>query len=234
MLCVFTRTSHLLLFPWCFTGWNGAWGAVDGDVLVALHVTKWLLCATPLSTATPHLRCTLHAPRLPRRYLVIDRLTVQNLLYAGVAVLSTLLVFQPPLSALLVLLVVAMVDIDILGLMVIWDIRLNVASVVNLVMAVSDAGPKEPRCLGKTGNMALVHAPVGSGDLVSTAGVCAFMALLARCVPPLHCGKRSAVLTCASLPPSLTSARTCPPLPPDRILSGLCCTCSGGFRACQG
>eukprot|EP00753_Platysulcus_tardus_P003881 PLAT12499.1.p1 GENE.PLAT12499.1~~PLAT12499.1.p1 ORF type:complete len:856 (-),score=381.41 PLAT12499.1:2137-4704(-) len=73
------------------------------------------------------------------RYAIIDSLAVTNLLLAGCAVLVTLLLMLHPLPALLVTAVIAMVDVDILGLMAGWDITINVASLVNLVMAVGFA-----------------------------------------------------------------------------------------------
>ena len=70
------------------------------------------------------------------RYRIIDRLAVQNLLFAAASVLGCLLLFHPPSSAFIVLLVVVMVDVDILGTMYAWGITLNVASIVNLIMAI--------------------------------------------------------------------------------------------------
>lgn len=73
------------------------------------------------------------------RYAAIDRITIQNLLLAGGAVLVSMLMFQPPRAALLTTGVVALTCVDIIGGMTVLGLPINVATLVNLVMALGFA-----------------------------------------------------------------------------------------------
>ena len=70
---------------------------------------------------------------------MIDQMAYQNLLtsLAGVAVVLAL--FLPLAPAALVTVTVAMVDLNVIGLMYWWDVKINVCSLINLVMVVGFA-----------------------------------------------------------------------------------------------
>ena len=73
------------------------------------------------------------------RYRVIDVISLNTLASAMACVFVVSLLFLHPLSAVFTCVSVLMVLVDLGGLMVLWGIRLNVASLVNLVMAVGFA-----------------------------------------------------------------------------------------------
>jgi len=73
------------------------------------------------------------------RYALIDRITVQNLLLAGTAVLCSMMLFQPPRAAILTTAVVALTCVDIIGGMTVLGLAINVSTLVNLVMALGFA-----------------------------------------------------------------------------------------------
>lgn len=68
----------------------------------------------------------------------IGRLMIQNLSLAAMGVFITLVLFSDPVNSVFVVLCIVMVDANILALMVLWDVKVNIASVVNLVMAVGE------------------------------------------------------------------------------------------------
>jgi len=73
------------------------------------------------------------------RYQVIDTISLNTLAAAMLCVVGVSLLFLHPLSAIYTCVSVLMVLFDLGALMVAWGIRLNVASLVNLVMAVGFA-----------------------------------------------------------------------------------------------
>ena len=70
---------------------------------------------------------------------MIDRLAFQNLLVALAGVAVVLCLFLPLVPAILVILTVAMVDLNVVGLMYWWNVPINVLSLINLVMVVGFA-----------------------------------------------------------------------------------------------
>eukprot|EP00761_Pharyngomonas_kirbyi_P000435 gb/GECH01000435.1/.p1 GENE.gb/GECH01000435.1/~~gb/GECH01000435.1/.p1 ORF type:complete len:897 (+),score=185.21 gb/GECH01000435.1/:1-2691(+) len=71
------------------------------------------------------------------QYLYINEVAAVNIAVAlGAVVLTTLILLGSPISSIYILLCIVMIDIDLLGIMAIWNIYINAVSVVNLVMAV--------------------------------------------------------------------------------------------------
>lgn len=71
------------------------------------------------------------------QYLYIVNVAIEDVLYAigGVGVVTLLLLRNPWLSLLLIS-TVAMIQVDLLGIMKLWDVSLNAVSVVNMVMSI--------------------------------------------------------------------------------------------------
>mmetsp|Transcript_20227 Transcript_20227/g.42150 ORF Transcript_20227/g.42150 Transcript_20227/m.42150 type:complete len:586 (+) Transcript_20227:673-2430(+) len=70
------------------------------------------------------------------RFITIDSLTVNTLLGALAGVFVICLFFLGLSSSLLVCSVVVLINLNIVGLMALWDVRLNVASLVILILSV--------------------------------------------------------------------------------------------------
>ncbi|GMH91249.1 hypothetical protein TrVE_jg6783 [Triparma verrucosa] len=70
------------------------------------------------------------------RYITIDTLTVNTLMGALVGVFVVCVLFLDVTSALLVCVCVVLINVNIIGLMSLWDVRLNVASLVILILSV--------------------------------------------------------------------------------------------------
>ena len=60
---------------------------------------------------------------------------VENLLLAGVGVFCATLLFVHPLLALFIFSVVVLIDVDLFGLMVIWDMKVDVTAFICVAMA---------------------------------------------------------------------------------------------------
>ncbi|CAE8689636.1 unnamed protein product, partial [Polarella glacialis] len=70
------------------------------------------------------------------RYRIVDQLTLQVILSALTGVLLISMFFVPPAVALLVTVVVGLINLNILGVMALWDVSLNVSSLIFLVLAI--------------------------------------------------------------------------------------------------
>ena len=67
---------------------------------------------------------------------MIDKMTAQNLSLALLGALITLTAFHGIVFAALITAVIALVMLNIIGLMGHWGISLNVSSLINLVLAI--------------------------------------------------------------------------------------------------
>jgi Niemann-Pick C1 protein len=71
------------------------------------------------------------------QYMYLPEVAALNIMIAlGAVVVVTLLILASPISSVYILLVLLMIDIDLMGIMAVWDIYVNAVSVVNLVMSI--------------------------------------------------------------------------------------------------
>eukprot|EP01138_Halocafeteria_seosinensis_P004249 gb/GECG01004345.1/.p1 GENE.gb/GECG01004345.1/~~gb/GECG01004345.1/.p1 ORF type:complete len:1061 (+),score=110.46 gb/GECG01004345.1/:1-3183(+) len=70
------------------------------------------------------------------RFIVIDELAITNLFIAALCVFVVVSLFHPIQNAICVTVCVILTDIDLLGMMFLWGMRINVTSLVVLVMAI--------------------------------------------------------------------------------------------------
>lgn len=72
---------------------------------------------------------------LTDRDVVLATVLVHSLLMAGAGVFGSLLLFVHPLLALFIFSVVVLIDVDLFGLMVIWDMKVDVTAFTSVAMA---------------------------------------------------------------------------------------------------
>jgi Niemann-Pick C1 protein len=71
------------------------------------------------------------------QYMYLPEVAALNIMIAlGAVVIVTLVLLTSPISSIYILLVLLMIDIDLMGIMAVWDIYVNAVSVVNLVMSI--------------------------------------------------------------------------------------------------
>jgi predicted RND superfamily exporter protein len=70
------------------------------------------------------------------RYRTIDKLTLTTMVGAIFGVLVIALFFLDPVTAVLVAVCVIMINLNLLGMMSLWDVRLNIASLVIMILSV--------------------------------------------------------------------------------------------------
>lgn len=83
------------------------------------------------------------------RYKIIDSTIYFSLLFTFLGVFVMLLLFQSLSSAILVTLMVALVCLNIVGMMHLWNLKINVITTVNLVMVVGFAVDYSAHIAGK-------------------------------------------------------------------------------------
>eukprot|EP00808_Paulinella_micropora_P011260 g7920.t1 len=90
------------------------------------------------SGAIPAIHAFVHSPDMVSadRDKTMVFVIATNLVYSGVGVMGVLILLVPPHLVAMIVLIILMIDIDLLGIMAVWDMKLDVSSFICLAMAI--------------------------------------------------------------------------------------------------
>lgn len=121
------------------------------------------------------------------RYRIIDKITMTSLLGCMLGVFTISCLFLDLLSAVLVVVCVILININLLGFMSFWEVRLNVASLVILILSIGFSvdysahiaeGYLSHRHRGRSAEEAVVSGVKEMGVSVMNGGISTLLAVL--------------------------------------------------------